>query len=536
MDQSGGAGESVAAPLRAAMESADWETVQFLVGRNWSALIIDDPQLIRDAVTALPDHVVADNPRWITAQNYLNYLPVGDAPRPLRFRDNAPPRRSEALIDVLVELTSRGAAARSSGRIDRAVQWVDQARATLDDATEESRVELQFSLPDLHSQWGKVREHAGQTAAALAEFQDAHDLAVLTGNELIQRSAAGSLAWLHTLAGRTAEAQAWLGRVPLGTEAAPGATPDWTSKRYGMAAHLSRAYAHLDRLEYAEALEVLVAYADVSKAPEYWAVMLYLRAHLSRFTRDPMRILTNIDSAVESRPTDMSTRGTNAVFVAAARAGLNLDLDRAQLARQALAAVQEGGAPAVAASAGHIVQVAQAQVELLSGDLPAVGRLVDEMITQSTAAPRAVAKAFVLSAAAQLRAGDEAGAGRSFGRAIEQISGSGLLGAFTVITRRDFDALVRLGAGTCGREGLRMLDDVAERGLFLPELVPAAPLTPRERSVLRELASGDSLADIAARLFVSQNTVKSQLRSAYRKLGVASRAEAEARAARLGLL
>jgi LuxR family maltose regulon positive regulatory protein len=58
---------------------------------------------------------------------------------------------------------------------------------------------------------------------------------------------------------------------------------------------------------------------------------------------------------------------------------------------------------------------------------------------------------------------------------------------------------------------------------------PQQPLTPRESSVLRLLDSDLSLREIAAELYVSHNTVKSQTRAIYRKLGVATRAEAVAR-------
>jgi len=60
-------------------------------------------------------------------------------------------------------------------------------------------------------------------------------------------------------------------------------------------------------------------------------------------------------------------------------------------------------------------------------------------------------------------------------------------------------------------------------------------LTKRERVVLAHLTEETTLDDIARRLFVTRNTVKSQVRSAYRKLGVSTRAEAVARARELGL-
>ena len=53
-------------------------------------------------------------------------------------------------------------------------------------------------------------------------------------------------------------------------------------------------------------------------------------------------------------------------------------------------------------------------------------------------------------------------------------------------------------------------------------------LTQRERVVMGELGEDITLEDIAARLWVTRNTVKSQLRSAYRKIGVSTRADAVA--------
>jgi LuxR family maltose regulon positive regulatory protein len=62
------------------------------------------------------------------------------------------------------------------------------------------------------------------------------------------------------------------------------------------------------------------------------------------------------------------------------------------------------------------------------------------------------------------------------------------------------------------------------------------PLTEREHAVLRRLRSSLSTVEIASELYVSHNTVKTQIQSVYRKLGVNSRHEAIERARELGLL
>jgi LuxR family maltose regulon positive regulatory protein len=64
----------------------------------------------------------------------------------------------------------------------------------------------------------------------------------------------------------------------------------------------------------------------------------------------------------------------------------------------------------------------------------------------------------------------------------------------------------------------------------------AMELSGRERDVLRRLARMMSTEEIAADLCVSVNTVKTHLKSAYRKLAVHRRSEAVHRARDLGLL
>ena len=64
---------------------------------------------------------------------------------------------------------------------------------------------------------------------------------------------------------------------------------------------------------------------------------------------------------------------------------------------------------------------------------------------------------------------------------------------------------------------------------------PASRLTRRETEVLSYIAAGLSNVDIAAELFLSVNSVKSHIRSAYRKIGVNRRVEAVRWAIKHGL-
>jgi LuxR family maltose regulon positive regulatory protein len=61
-------------------------------------------------------------------------------------------------------------------------------------------------------------------------------------------------------------------------------------------------------------------------------------------------------------------------------------------------------------------------------------------------------------------------------------------------------------------------------------------LSSREVTVLRYLCSRLTYREIAAALFVSLNTLKTHVKSVYRKLGVASRADAVEAGRRSGVI
>ncbi len=79
----------------------------------------------------------------------------------------------------------------------------------------------------------------------------------------------------------------------------------------------------------------------------------------------------------------------------------------------------------------------------------------------------------------------------------------------------------------------RVLDNAgAFSAAFRPahDAGPGSQLTDRERALLQLLPSHLSYAEVAAELYLSVNTVKSNLKTLYRKLGVSSRSEAVQRA------
>jgi LuxR family maltose regulon positive regulatory protein len=103
-----------------------------------------------------------------------------------------------------------------------------------------------------------------------------------------------------------------------------------------------------------------------------------------------------------------------------------------------------------------------------------------------------------------------------------------LLAEASRLARRTADAVI---FQPCFEEAWAEIDTLAESSLTGP-----SSLTIAELRILRFLPSHRSFREIAERLDVSVNTVKTQAHAIYRKLDAASRSEAVARASSAGLL
>jgi DNA-binding CsgD family transcriptional regulator len=121
------------------------------------------------------------------------------------------------------------------------------------------------------------------------------------------------------------------------------------------------------------------------------------------------------------------------------------------------------------------------------------------------------------------------------GRTLD-LAALGVFGLVAVLSGRAMAAGTGAAPGTIPAARVGDSMDVAPAaGMPFPPAPGSEPLTPREIEVLALLAEGLSNDEIAERLFVTANTVKTHLSHAYAKLGATSRTSAVARARAMGL-
>jgi DNA-binding NarL/FixJ family response regulator len=99
------------------------------------------------------------------------------------------------------------------------------------------------------------------------------------------------------------------------------------------------------------------------------------------------------------------------------------------------------------------------------------------------------------------------------------------------VTPEQIDAALRAAAA-----GLVVRPRESSRFAAVDETEAPSPLSPRELEILIALADGLSNKQVARRFDISQHAVKFHIESIFRKLGVATRAEAVAKGLRRGLV
>jgi LuxR family transcriptional regulator, maltose regulon positive regulatory protein len=190
---------------------------------------------------------------------------------------------------------------------------------------------------------------------------------------------------------------------------------------------------------------------------------------------------------------------------------------------------------------GAELLVRRASIELAANELTQAAASLARVFARAEEEPRGahpatLVEAWLASALVEDARGEPTAARDALERALELAEAEPFLQAFLSGGSAVRELLERhASVGTAHPALLEvLLDYVGQRRPDVETL--AEPLTEREMRILRYLPTMLSNAEIGAEIFVSLNTVKTHLRSIYRKLGAGGRADAVERARRVGLL
>lgn len=354
----------------------------------------------------------------------------------------------------------------------------------------------------------------GQSRRALKSLATAGQLSQLMPGDHVRRDAAIRSAVVHALRGSRSRAQSCLQLAQRQPE-----SPAFFAAFNRTAENVAVALIEVDRMT-AEAGEHVEALAFFDPIDELWPLIALVRARFELARGRPMAAMEEVSLSFGSHVWKPDTLA-DAVRIAC-------------LTEAFLALGQVGVARTVCdEGAGRLPLERLARVRVLIHE----GRLADamrgcrELISSRDIAPATRAEATILQAWVEFELDGELDP--SVARTISQIALVGdQLRLFTTVRESLVTAVTRALPESEASVLMRILHGLRR----------AAPrrrrprLTASELKVLGELPTSAKTAEIAKKLFVTQNTVKTQLASIYRKLGVGSRSDAVAAAVRLGLL
>jgi LuxR family transcriptional regulator, maltose regulon positive regulatory protein len=515
--------------IRHALAGEDWRQAGGLIAEHWLELFLHGGSAaMRGPMAQLPAAVVASDPRLAAAVagSRLEDGDLQEAEMLLAIAREASEPPQTLLAAVALRHARLRVHAGDAERFAEELSAAAHARARYCWTALRS-----FALCDL----GATLLWSGtEVSRAVGHLSEALALASEHGHELIALDCVAQLAVVHVLRGELTAGE------ELSTRAVELAERrGWCDGPPAAAAGLAAGTCAYRRGELERAEGLLARAAEAADTAE-----------------PPVRLAVSLSQAYTLAAAGERSAAAGALKLSAIRS----ELADGMPAPPFLLRVLDAAEPRVLMAAGEIEQaratlaaalqrtpdstallVRQASLELHDGE-PELARAslarAHAAVAEQTPppSPGTVLESWLLQALADHAGGNPRAAAEALDRALALAEREPFRDAF-LLNGPAVRELLELQAqhGTAHPALLEvLLDGVGEAPA--PDGALAEPLTEREQRILRYLPTMLTNAEIGAEVFVSLNTVKTHLRSIYRKLGANGRADAVEKARRLGLL
>ncbi|HLS13023.1 MAG TPA: LuxR C-terminal-related transcriptional regulator [Beutenbergiaceae bacterium] len=506
------------AGLLHAVEAEAWDTVASLAETYWLEMTTSWPARAAEALAKMPEHLIHSSARLLVARDYIVNV---DA----RRRANSAFRSGQMDVDFSFSgrhdqrlSLAQVLATRSSGADGAARQLIEnpgpgaaaRQEAWLDDALAQ--------MPELLLQWSITQLLTSDMVGAAYAFREAFRWARDRQLDQVAQEAGSGLALCLALLGHIGQAERWLELV-LGPGDAP---PDSELER--IARYVVTEVLDLDRLtfDHRGRNEDIAA---VRGLPAVESIEHHLLG--ARALHDPTQRRATI-VILQKTLVGLEPGGHGAALANAAVMSVLVDLYVATEQREVARQLLDGVAPASGWST-----VAHTRLALFEGQWERVMDLTREANRFNATEIRHATQLALMRACAAHRLGLVDRAADSLQTALSLVGHTGSLRPFVLVPRSDLEAISAAYPQLAEEPALLQ---VMATAAVLPEPPEPIRLSIREIAVLEEIATGQPLSRAARQLFVSENTIKTQVRNIYRKLGVHNREDAIERATALRLL
>lgn len=506
--------------LQTAWQKRDWTACGRILDRWWPQLGFSSFRPLSQRVMfAMPIESLRLWPGTWHRAEYVGILPIGEAPvdvptDPDRIREMC--RTGEAWL-VLRRIAMAMASRRVHRRFSEAQELAVRARPIAEMAMQAAHgVSREFcAYWFLHA--GIAHELAGDFDAGARMYRSGWQARHNDEMGFCARDLAGKLSASAALRGEHREARNWLHEVA----ATPRPRELWVTPFIDVAPAVAELMLSIDELD-ADGVRHSDERLDRPRhIDEYWSLVAFVQARRLVTWGDPFDALDLLDDAAQMNIRTVED-GVHRSLWGAARADALLAAGHATRAAGVLDGIAGSG----------FGMVSRARLSLLAGD-PAEARRRVALSLDGSLWPRARTELLFIDAAASVALGETDAAVQALSRGVARVVEHHDLHALATVQRAVLTDLLPHVPPLAGL--LEELDRSGAQPIY-PESVDLVAISPRESAVLGALGQGRTLAETAAHLVVSPNTVKTQVRSLYTKLGVHTRQDLLLEARRLGLL
>ncbi len=518
-----------------ALAGEDWDLACSLIADSSLELLLDGSlAMIGGSIERLPEQLRCADARLAVALAGVR-LQQGDVEEARRQLAIARRIRGQASRDARELLEAPLAAvalyhARLSANVAAAERFARKLTALARRPSQPAWASLQaFARVNL----GATRLWSGQLENASADLREGLALATEHGLEQLALDCTAQLAVLHLLRGE----------LTRGQELSAAAVEQAEQRGWGEGPGPACAYLvagwsayHRGEFERAEGLLDRAAALSAGAEPSVRTASVILQALVlavegPRSAARGSLKLCALRAAIANGP---KPAGYLEVAIDSAEARVLVAAGELGQARATLASASE--ATSAGARLHPELLVRLASVQLCDGELAQAVASLTQALASPQLHPASALEAWLLLALVEQARGEHAGADDALDRALALAEHEPYRDAFLLGGQTARELIERQAQNGTTHPALLevLLDGFAQRSSTRATLIE--PLTEREQRILGYLPTMLSNAEIGAEIFVSLNTVKTHLRSVYRKLGASGRAEAVDRARELGLL
>lgn len=497
--------------VESALKTRSWRALEKVLAEGWIDLFTTNPLLLFKAGGAVP--------RWFSRRSevYGPAMKIASAaakdgmviPFPTTLPNYAQDQTAHQLRMHAVRLGQRpNGDALSTGLVELGIlrfhghygaegsEAAQRLRQATQQATATGRVRPSLAaMAELQS--GISFHLADEGWAAAAAYESALKTATTAQNHFLAADAAGKLALVKAQQGDTAATRIWLQVFSQHHGAVR-----WGAGMVGRAASLAQAYLAFHELDVEAMGTVLDSLPRAPDNDELWSVHALLLAALATGTNNSISGIQQVQELEVSRPYAASS----------------------PLARRSLTYAKALTAPLIQSDSllGHDTQpeirITLAMKHLHAGDSSGAGDILTSG-TFSSAGLRLINTRRNIHRAIKYR--DEPLPADDIKRVIAEYHSQGELGEMLPLWITGHGSQLAAALGLSVRQCHNL-----ERFRSSADVQEVPRLTPRELQLLAGLRAGKSRTEMAREVFVSENTIKTQASSLYRKLGVRSKDEA----------